>query len=247
MRSFLVAVQLLTRVPIRLDAPPAEEEQARAAAWFPLVGAGVGVAAALGAKLAALLHLPSLAPWAALLAAVLVTGGFHEDGLADTADGLFGGHDRARRLAIMRDSRLGTYGVLALVLALGSQVAATSAILPSHLWRVLIAAHAFSRAAALPLTLLPYARVDEDGLGKPLARRVPLAAIVFALGAGVVALLVCLPLVNAVAIVVIACAVIVACAARFLRDLGGATGDTLGAAVKLVEVAVYLVCAALAT
>jgi adenosylcobinamide-GDP ribazoletransferase len=247
MRSFLVAVQLLTRVPIRFAVAPREDEQARAAAWFPLVGAGVGLTAALGAWLAARLHLPSLAPWAALLAGVVVTGGFHEDGLADTADGLFGGHDRERRLEIMRDSRLGSYGVLALVLVLGSEVAALSAILPSHLWRVLVAAHAFSRAAALPLTILPYARGGERGLGRPLARRVSPGVLLFALATGSVALFLLLPLTNALACLVLALVIVVACGARFLRDLGGATGDTLGAVVKLVELGVYLICAALAT
>ena len=80
-------------------------------------------------------HLPSLAPWAALAAAIVVTGAFHEDGLADTADGLGGGRDRARRLEIMRDSRVGTYGVVALVLVLGAQVAAVGALPPSLAWR----------------------------------------------------------------------------------------------------------------
>ena len=93
-----------------------------------------------------------------------MTGAFHEDGLADTADGLFGGHDRARRLEIMRDSRVGTYGVVALVLVLGAQVTALAALPPSLAWRALVAAHALGRAAALPLTLLPYARA-EGGLG----------------------------------------------------------------------------------
>lgn len=247
MRSLLVAVQLLTRVPVRLDAAPREEEQAAAAAWFPLVGAGVGVAAALAAWLSACLHLPSLAAWAALMAALLVTGGFHEDGLADTADGLLGGSTREKRLAIMRDSRLGTYGVLALVLTLGIEVTALNAVLPSHLWRVLIAGHAFSRCAALPLTLLPYARGDGDGLGKPLQRRVSTGVLGFALASGTVALFLLLPLSVALTCVVVAFGLVAMCALRFARNLGGATGDTLGAVVKLVEVAVYLICAALGT
>jgi cobalamin synthase len=126
-------------------------------------------------------------------------------------------------------------------------VAALNAILPSHLWRALIAAHAFARAAALPLTLLPYARTDGNGLGKPLARRVAPGVLLFALASGTLALFVFLPLTNALACIVLALIIVVACGVRFLRDLGGATGDTLGAVVKLVEVGVYLVCAALAT
>ena len=142
MRTFLVAVQLMTRVPVRLAAAPSDSELARAAAWFPLVGAGVGALAAAAYWAVERAHLPTLAPWAALAAAVLVTGGFHEDGLGDTADGLFGGRDAERRLAIMRDSRLGSYGVLALVLTLGAQVAALAALPPTLGVRTIVAAHA---------------------------------------------------------------------------------------------------------
>jgi adenosylcobinamide-GDP ribazoletransferase len=241
MRSFLVAVQMMTRVPVRLARAPSPAELARAAAWFPLVGVGVGGVAAAAHLLLLRARVPQLAPWAALAAAVALTGGFHEDGLADSADGIFGGHDRARRLAIMRDSRLGTYGVLALVLALGTQVAALGALMPPLAWRVLVAAHALGRAAALPLTLLPYARA-EGGLGQPLAQRVPPAALGFALMSGVAPLaLLSWPL----ALAALAAAAVVALVAawRFARDLGGITGDALGAVVKLVEIATYVVAA----
>jgi adenosylcobinamide-GDP ribazoletransferase len=242
MRSFLVAVQMMTRVPVRLRSAPSDEELARAAAWFPLVGAAVGALAA-GAWWALMrARLPSLAPWAALAAAVVVTGGFHEDGLADTADGLFGGHDRARRLAIMRDSRLGTYGVLALVLVLGAQVAAVGAIATPLAWRVIIAAHALGRAAALPLTRLPYARA-EGGVGRPFAQRVPAWALALAVVAGLMPLLL-LPWPLALAAAGGAGLVALVGAWRFARDLGGITGDTLGAVVKLAELATYVAAAA---
>lgn len=241
MRTFLVAVQLLTRVPVRLRAAPSDGELARAAAWFPLVGAAVGGVAAAAYWALERARLPSLAPWAALAAAVLLTGGFHEDGLADTADGLFGGRERARRLEIMRDSRLGSYGVLALVLVLGAGVAALGALPPSLGWRVVIAAHALGRAAALPLTFLPYARADE-GLGRPLAQRVPVAALVIGLATGT-APLALLPWPLALGAAGAAGLVALACARRFARDLGGVTGDTLGAVVKLCELSTYVAAA----
>jgi adenosylcobinamide-GDP ribazoletransferase len=242
MRSLLVALQMMTRVPVRLADAPSARDHGWAAAWFPLVGAGVGAFAAGAYWLLVRAHLPSLAPWAALAAAVAVTGAFHEDGLADSADGIFGGRDRDKRLAIMRDPRVGSYGVVALVLVLGAQVAAVGALPPSAAWRVLVAAHALGRAAALPLTLMPYARA-EGGLGQSVAQRVPALALALALATGFGTLALFrwpLALVAAGAAVV----VMLACAWRFQRDLGGITGDTLGAVVKLVELSTYVAAAA---
>jgi adenosylcobinamide-GDP ribazoletransferase len=242
MRTLLVAVQLLTRVPVRLRVQPSDGERARAAAWFPAVGAGVGGVAALAYALFARTRAPGLAPWAALAAAVALTGAFHEDGLADACDGLFGGHDRARRLAIMRDSRLGTFGVVGLMLTLGVQVSALSALRPELACWTLVAAHALGRAAALPLTLMPYARGDADGVGRPFARAVPGAALGVALASGVAALAL-LPWPAALASLGAATLIALVCAYRFARDLGGITGDTLGATVKLVEVSCYVATA----
>jgi adenosylcobinamide-GDP ribazoletransferase len=241
MRTFLVAVQLLTRLPVRLATAPSEAELARAAAWFPLVGAVVGGFAAGAFWLVSRAHLPALAAWAALGAAVVLTGGFHEDGLADCADGLFGGHDPARRLAIMRDSRLGSYGVLALVLTLGAQTAAVGALPASLALRTIVAAHALGRAAALPLTALPYARA-EGGLGSPLAQKVPPTALALALAMGAAALLL-LPWPLALAAAGVAALVAGLAARRFRRDLGGVTGDALGAVVKLTELTTYVAAA----
>ncbi|MDB4966048.1 MAG: cobS, partial [Myxococcales bacterium] len=186
-------------------------------------------------------HVPQLAAWAALAAAVLVTGGFHEDGLADTADGLFGGRDRARRLEIMRDSRLGSYGVLALVLTLGAQVAAVGALPAALGWRTVVAAHALGRAAALPLTLMPYARA-EGGLAQPLAQRVPAWALVAGLATGT-APLALLPWPLALGAAGAAGLIALAASRRFARDLGGVTGDALGAVVKLAELGTYVAAA----
>jgi adenosylcobinamide-GDP ribazoletransferase len=242
-RTFLVALQMMTRVPVRLAEAPSEREQGLAAAWFPLVGAGVGCVAAVAYWALWRAHLPSLAPWAALAATVALTGAFHEDGLADTADGIFGSSDRARRLEIMRDSRVGSYGVVALVLVLGAQVSAVGALPPALGWRALIAAHALGRAAALPLSRLPYARA-EGGLGHAVAeRRVPAWALAVALVTGV-APLALLPWPLALGAAGAAGLVTLVAGARFKRDLGGITGDALGAVVKLAELATYVAAAA---
>ena len=145
--GFGIAVAFFTRIPV--SAMPGAEWSLADAAWaFPLVGAGIGAIIALVFLIGELLR---LGDWPsallALLAGLLVTGALHEDGLADTADGLFGGGDRSRRLAIMRDSRHGTFGVLALILSISLRAAALAQIgevVSAGL--ALIAAHAMSRA-----------------------------------------------------------------------------------------------------
>lgn len=235
-----LALLFLTRLPAGQLAEPAPSIGASAWAW-PLVGALVGAAAAvvhLGALAIGLS--PVLAAWLALAAAVLVTGGLHEDGLADLADGFGGGHDKARKLEIMRDSRIGSYGVLALILALGLKAGALA-----HLGGggavALIALGAGSRAA-LPwmLNALPPAR--SDGLGRAaidIGRRRVLAALALGtLGLGLLGW----------AMIPVAIAMLAACAglaglAR--RQIGGMTGDVAGATQQVAEIAGWLVLVAL--
>ena len=180
--GFAIAVAFLTRVPI---GPPAEAGWRLAdAAWaFPLVGAGIGVIAALclpGRRNSGLG--PGPAALLAVLAGLGVTGALHEDGLADTADGFFGGGDRERRLAIMRDSRHGTYGILALVLSVGLRAAALAQTGEAiYAGLALIAAHAASRAL-LPAAMRALPPARDDGLGadagRPGARSILAAAAI---------------------------------------------------------------------
>ncbi len=162
-----LALMVLTRLPagtISGDAPPV----ARAAWAFPLVGILTGALSGLVYGAATLLGLPPLASaLLAIAAGVLLTGGLHEDGLADVADGFGGGLAQARKLEIMRDSRIGSYGVVALVLVLG--LTATGIAGHGTLWNF-IAVGAISRAAMLlPMAFLPPAR--KDGLGQAAALR----------------------------------------------------------------------------
>jgi adenosylcobinamide-GDP ribazoletransferase len=156
--SFSAAIAFFTRVPI--DTQPPGAWQLADSAWaFPLVGAGIGAVAGLAFLLA---QLVGLGDWPAALLSVLsglaLTGTLHEDGLADTADGFSGGRDRKAKLAIMRDSRHGTFGVLAIVLSVLLRAAALAAIGDAiHAGLALIAAHAVSRAA-LPVMMWRMAR-----------------------------------------------------------------------------------------
>jgi adenosylcobinamide-GDP ribazoletransferase len=242
--GFAAAVAFFTRIPIA--APDAAERPLADGAWaFPLVGAGIGAVVALVFFVGELIR---LGDWPsallAVLAGVLLTGALHEDGLADTVDGLFGGSDRARRLAIMRDSRHGTFAILALVLSVALRAAALAQIgevVSTAL--ALVAAHAVSRAL-LPIAMgaLPSARDDGLGVGAGRPRPTSIAAgLIIALAIGAAALG---PAHAAIAIAVTAAAV-AATAATALRRIGGYTGDVLGALQQTGEIAVLLVAASL--
>jgi len=241
--EFIAATGLLTRLPV--GATVAEPGVLAAAGWaFPLVGAGVGGLCALAYLAVALTDLGATAAgWITVAVGILATGALHEDGLADTADGLGGGRDREHKLAIMRDSRHGTYGTLALVLSAGLRAAALAALGdPLHAGLALIAAHAASRGA-LPLLMwrLPPAR--PDGLGATAGR--PTGAIAVAAPTiGAVLALACLGPARGAAALALAGAGVVLAAMLARRQIGGYTGDVLGFFQQIGEVAMLLVAAA---
>ena len=241
-------IAFYTRVPMRQTAAVSGADLGRAIWCSPIVGALIGLCGALVYWIAVRLKVPPM-PAAALAvgAVLLLTGALHEDGLADTADGFGGGDTRERKLEIMRDSRIGTYGVCALAMSflirVGaltelSQVARASVIM----W-ALVAAHAASRALLAPLMLI-VVPARSDGLaataGQPPGARVAVACvlglIVLLLGLGFKAGLLTLLLMLAAAIVF---------AWISLRQIGGQTGDVLGAQQQVAECLV-LVCAAAA-
>jgi adenosylcobinamide-GDP ribazoletransferase len=241
--EFLLATSLLTRLPVGAGA--AEGGAIAAAGWaFPLVGAGIGALAAIAFLIAETVGLPELpAALLAVAAGIALTGAFHEDGLADTADGFGGGADRAEKLAIMRDSRHGTFGILALVLSVTLRAAALAALGdPIHAGLALIAAHAASRGALPPIMrLLSPAR--PDGLGAAAGR--PSLTIAFAAAAigGAVALVMLGPFAGAVALAPTGGAVALA-AILAQRQIGGYTGDVLGFCQQLGEIIMLLAAAA---
>ena len=247
------AITLLTRLPGGSRFPGAADASvplARASRCYPLVGALVGLIAATVLLVAYRAGLPPiLAALLAVATTVLVTGALHEDGLADLADGFGGGRDRARKLAIMRDSRIGSYGVLALIFSIGLRSVSLAALATSWHgeapWQAaaaLIAAQSLSRGGlAAIMACLPPARTD--GLASLVGRPGPGVAVTAILVAGVLAFLL---LDWTVAVwALIACLVaqsVLAILAR--RQIGGYTGDVLGAAQQIGEMAVLLVLAA---
>jgi adenosylcobinamide-GDP ribazoletransferase len=232
------ALALLTRLPLPDHAP-----RGAASAWaWPLVGAALGLAAAgLGALLLACGFPPGSAAAFTLAALALATGALHEDGLADTADGLLGGRSPERRLAIMQDSRIGSFGALALVLvALAAWSGLTLALAAGTHWSALPAAAALSRAAmpALMATLPP---ARPGGLSARTGRPSPANAGLAAALALLVALLLCGAAALPAALATALLAVLLGQAARHL--IGGQTGDILGAAQVLSFAAALSLCA----
>lgn len=236
-----MAFLTLTRLPVGQIAGEAPGMAESAWAW-PLVGALVGLIAALVHWAALALGLPPfMAAVLAVLALVLVTGALHEDGLADLADGFWGGRDPARRLEIMRDSRIGSYGTLALGFALLIRVGALGSLPPQMAGAALVGLSAASRAAMpVALWLMPPAR--GDGLGRAAGGVAP-GGVAAAVALGVALFALCLPGSKLIALPVMAAAAAgLGLLAR--RKIGGQTGDVLGAMQQAAELAGWLVLAA---
>lgn len=234
------AFSLLTRLPV----PTRHEAPSPRAAWaWPVAGAVIGALAATATTAALALSLPAgVAAGIALVTAALLTGGLHEDGLADTADGLMGGQTKERRLEIMKDSRIGSYGTLALLLITLIRWSALTALVGAgHHWPALIAAGALSRAPmAVLIATLPNAR--GTGLSH-LTGRPPRSATLAALGiAAAIALLATGLTLVPMALAAAATTALLARAA--IKGIGGQTGDILGASQQLAEAAALALAAA---
>jgi len=240
----LCAVQFLTRIPTPSLAEFEPGQITRAARYFPLVGQVVGGLCAGALLLADHVWTGWLAALIAVLVGVLVTGAFHEDGLADTADGLGGGRDPARRLEIMKDSRLGTYGVLALGFALSLKVAALAATTPLLAAMALIAAHGGGRAAAV-VVMAVQRHVTDPEVAKykaaPDGVRGWEALVAVLLAAWP---LLFLPLHAALAGMVLGVCLAAGLSRVSRRLIGGYTGDVLGGVEQVFECGFLLGAAA---
>ncbi|NLY59152.1 MAG: adenosylcobinamide-GDP ribazoletransferase [Gammaproteobacteria bacterium] len=236
----LIALQFLTRLPVRLPGLPTPQENGRSLLWYPLVGLLIGSLLVLAWLL---LQGVSTGLQAALLLAIWVwlSGGLHLDGLADTADAWVGGYgDRERTLAIMKDPACGPIGVITLVLLLLLKWAALVALLESGQWLPLLLAPWLGRWI-LPLLLLTTDYVRPGGMGHTLAEHMPRASLPLLLTVHALGMLLC----GWSGLLALLLALLVWLLVRhYLRArLGGTTGDTAGALVELVEVVVLIGCA----
>jgi len=245
--DILASLGLLTRLPLQLDGARAQARGAAAAWAWPVAGMAVGLLGAAAGGLVLWLGVaPAAAAAIAIAAQMFATGALHEDGLADSADGLWGGWTKARRLEIMKDSRIGTYGVLALVLVtLLRWIALAGLFAAGTPWGALIAAGALSR---VPMTVLMAALPNARGSGLSHSVGRPGKVIAgLSATAGLVCGLAALgPLAVSAALWVGVACLAVGLVAR--AKIGGQTGDILGASQQISEVVVLtLVAAALQT
>jgi adenosylcobinamide-GDP ribazoletransferase len=247
-------LRFYTRLPlpafVREADPHAMPEFSRAAWTVPVVGALIGLVGALALAFSVNFGIAPLpAATIAVGCLVLVTGAMHEDGLADLCDGFGGGTNPERKLEIMKDSRLGTYGAAALILSLLLRVGTLAGLVAVDLplaCTVIVASGAVSRAAGLmPVALLPPAR--PFGAGFAAARPSPAA---MGLAAAMSVLFACLPLLAGANLPRIIAALVAALLAAYgiaalaRRQIGGQTGDVAGAAQQAAEIAMLLVFAA---
>jgi adenosylcobinamide-GDP ribazoletransferase len=246
LRLLLLAVQFYTRLPVPAWVGYSDDLLNKATVYFPLVGwlvGGVAAGAYLGAGF--LFRNQDIALLLSMVASILLTGAFHEDGFADVCDGFGGGWTQAKILTIMKDSRLGTYGAAGLGLLLAGKFLALRGLPPAAVVPALLLAHPLSRATALTCIYSHhYARANEaDGKAKPVAKKMPPAELAAGLLLGGLpllayaawqarpaALLVLLPLALAKTLL----------ARYFQRWIGGYTGDCLGAIQQVAEVTCYL-------
>lgn len=231
----------LTRLPIAHSEPPSGVEIARAGWTFPLVGMLIGVFSAIIYWLCYTLGLhPFVAAVLTVGATLAATGALHEDGLADTADGFGGGGTRDRKLEIMRDSRTGAFGVSALVLSILLRAAAISSLAdPELVAPALIAAHAGARAI-LPLFMWLVPNARPDGLAAQ-AGRPPEKVVIAAALLGLILLVLTLGLLGALIAALAIIAAIGIVAWLCLRQIGGQTGDVLGALEQVCETLILLI------
>jgi adenosylcobinamide-GDP ribazoletransferase len=258
LRLLLTAWVFFTRIPLpdRLSAwvgysPDMLRGSAR---YFPLVGLGVGLIGALTFLAAQALLPPAVAVVVSMMATVLATGAFHEDGFADSCDGFGGGYTRERVLEIMTDSRVGAFGAIGIMLMLLAKFSCLLSLAETGeaelLAWVLVIGHGLSRAGSVALMrFLDYVRVDTGPKAKPLAEGISSGALVVALGFAVAPFF---PFARAfengwmlaMGVVPVAGAALVA-GAYFRKRIGGYTGDCLGAAQQLCELAFHLFACAL--
>lgn len=246
--QLLDAVRFLTILPVpSADRAPEPDWLMRAMTFFPVVGVGIGVVAAAAMIVGTSLFGPTLGALLAVTASIALTGAFHEDGLADTFDAFGGGWTVERRLEIMKDSRIGTYGALALGIGVALRVAALS-LLP--LWAALaalVACHAASRGAsclvAHRMTYAGNTAAMKASYADTTLRKDELVLGGIAVALGALPLLLVSPI--AVVIGLAAGSVLAAAMAGWAKRLiGGYTGDVLGASEQLFEIGFLLGVAA---
>ncbi|UWQ89402.1 adenosylcobinamide-GDP ribazoletransferase [Rhodobacteraceae bacterium M382] len=244
LRDIQLALVLLTRLPLLKMPPDAFLRQAHAVWAFPLVGICVAGCAAVAGGMTTAAGLPSTVTAGVFLCVqILIGGAMHEDGLADTADGFWGGFTRERRLEIMKDSHIGTYGVLALIVSVGLRWATLAALLPISGFAPVLAVAALSRAA-MPVMMIALPNARSTGLSQSVGRPPLRSVLVGGLIASGISLLI-LGLSVTLVLSTIGIALLLGLAGLAQVKIKGQTGDILGATQQVLELALLIGCLAL--
>ena len=250
-RYFLLSVGFFTRIPVPSFADFQESDLNHSVKYFPLIGCIVGLIGLVAYYIAGYIFPHTVAVLISMAATIFATGAFHEDGLADSADGLGGGWQREQVLTIMQDSRLGTYGAVALFFALMAKFQLLTSMRADTVMQIFICAHALSRLSAVWLmTALAYAK--SSGKAKPLATEISRGDLWLANLFGLLPLFALLWVIqtsmhNWQITLGYVCLQVAAIGAGWFwwlsllkRKLGGYTGDTLGAIQQISEIMFYL-------
>jgi adenosylcobinamide-GDP ribazoletransferase len=237
MRGLVLAIRYLTILPVPGRRHAGPDRLGRVAAWFPVVGAMLGVLLLATDWVATRLFPGLLGTLLTVTVWKLATGGLHLDGLADCLDGLMG-RDREHRLAIMRDSRIGTFGAVGLILFLMLEIVAVAELPHAVRWRVLLVAPTVARAIPPVLARL-FSAARNDGQGAAFVAGVGVGGAVLALAVALIVAVSALKVAGLIAAMV-ALGVTGVAAWVLVRRLGGLTGDVLGAAVEAAELTAVL-------
>ena len=250
-RYFLLAIGFFTRIPVPTFVDFQEYELNYSVKYFPLIGIIVGLAGAIIFYFTGLVFPQAIAVLTSMAATIYLTGAFHEDGLADSADGIGGGWQREQMLTIMHDSRLGTYGAMALFFILFAKFQTLNGMYPTFVVMLLIAGHALSRLCAL-WVMATANYVKSTGKAKPLATQISASHLMLASVFGllpfftIIGLLIYSHHTFLVIIKFVLMTVLPMLVSWFwwrnklIKNLGGYTGDALGATQQITELVFYL-------
>ena len=239
MHSFLVGLQFLTRIHIVSQTKWTAEDFGRSTRFFPLVGLVLGICYMLSAwMLIYFLGMRTLTVVVLLILPLILTGGLHADGFMDTADGVFSGRERKRKLEIMKDSRVGAFGVISFVMYMFFQYALLSDMHPLLFVPVFFIMPIIGRfAMVLAIAFFPYARAD--GIGKTFADMADDKTVLIAGAITAVLILPC-GLLATISLIVGVLFALIFCK-MITRMLGGVTGDVYGATTVLTETVVLFI------
>jgi len=235
MRGFLVSLQFLTQLPIGMErASP--RHIANSYYFYPVIGFLIGVGAVIVRHVLMMVFPASFSITLVLAFLIWISGGLHEDGLADVADGMGGGWTRDERLRIMKDSRIGAFGASMLILALLAKYAALTSMNAARLDASIVTAQLLGRWAFLPMGY--FKRYAREGLGSEFMKGLTARAVAVATAlSGSTAILLCR--VRGTFALAMAIAIIIIASLYFRRRIGGITGDCFGAMFQFVEIATY--------